>query len=142
MTAPRVERIAFKDGYKYQLVESYAVDIHLIPAARIETRWVTLDLDGVLTIREGYAWDGPSGPTCDTASSLRPSLVHDAAYQLIGLRLLPEACRAHADRLFLDLCAEDGMGWARRTIWHRMVRWFGPRHGSAEKPVRYAPTQG
>lgn len=136
---PRVDRIAYRDGYRYQLADYYTLDVRLIPAAPIVTEWITLDQHGVLTIRAGYAWDGPSGPTVDSSCAMRASLVHDALYQLIGLHLLPTATRAHADRIFLELCEADGMGLVRRTVWHRMVRWFGPRGGSDDKPVRYAP---
>ena len=143
MTAPRVERIAFKDGYKYQLVESYVVDIHLTGVTAI-TRWLELTSDGVLTIREGYAWDGPSGPACDTPNFMRGSLVHDACYQLLREGLLPPACRDHADRLLRDMCREDGMSAIRAWwVYQGVARFAGPaaRHDH-EKPVRYAPSQG
>ena len=142
MSAPVIsERIAYRDGYRYQLAESYAVDVRLIPATLIDTPWIRLDRDGVLTIHEGYAWDGASGATIDSPCAMRPSLVHDALYQLIGLGLLPRETREHADRIFRELCAEDGMGVVRRTLWHHMVRRFGPADGSPMKPVRYAPAQ-
>ncbi len=139
MTSPRVTPVAYRDGYKYQLAANYHFQTTLRQRDPIVTAWITLDREGQLTILAGYAWDGPSGPTVDSACAMRASLVHDALYQLIGLHLLPTATRAHADRIFLELCEADGMGLVRRTVWHRMVRWFGPKGGSDDKPVRYAP---
>ncbi len=37
-------------------------------------------IDGVLTIRSGYAWDGPGGPAMDTPAAMYGSLSHDALY--------------------------------------------------------------
>lgn len=142
MSTPHVERIAYRDGYKYQLADFYSVDVQLLPPDHIETRWVSLSADGVLTIREGYAWDGPSGPTVDTPAFMRGALVHDALYQLIREGYLPEGCREHADRLLRDICKQDGMSRVRAWWVYRAVRRFGGHAVHHEKPVRYAPTQG
>lgn len=140
MTRPRVERIAYRDGYRYQLADHYAIQTDLRPTQPILTEWVTLDVDGVLVIRSGYAWDGASGPTLDGPSSIRPSLVHDVIYQLIGLGHLEAShAKPYADDLFARLLAEDGMPWWRRACWHRAVQWFGPRGGSRPKEIKRAP---
>ena len=72
--------ISYKSGYKYQLYEDYAVMIGMIPPDDVVTDYIELNSDGLLTIRKGYAWDGPSGPTIDTLNFMRGSLVHDALY--------------------------------------------------------------
>lgn len=54
-------------------------------------------------IRKGYAWDGPSGPTFDTANFMRGA----------------------ADNLLRAMCIEDGMS-ALRACWvWKGVRWGG-----------------
>lgn len=135
--------IAYKEGYRYQLVDTYA---YHIPEAYpknekpIVTEYLHL-INGVLTIEKGYAWDGPSGPTIDTPDSLRGSLIHDALYQLIRLGHLPPKWRRWADEMFRAILLEDGMVPERATLWYKAVRLFaGPAsHPSAERPVLYAP---
>lgn len=109
-------RIRYRDlrTYKYELRETYqvATGIHPIGPA-IRTDYLDLDEQGLLTIRAGYAWDGPSGPAIDTPNFMRGSLVHDALYQLIRMGLLPKEKRGGIDRLLLRICLEDGMSQPR-----------------------------
>jgi hypothetical protein len=119
--------IQYAEGYKYQLRACYAVRLpELADPARavIATEWLELLPDGTLRILAGYAWDGASGPTYDSKSSMRPSLVHDALYQLIRHGLLPQVLRGVADRIFHRLCKEDGMWRARAWAWYHLVRIF------------------
>lgn len=134
--------IRYRAGYKYQLQKSYSIRIPIEPPRDIETRFITLSRQGVLTIREGYAWDGPSGLTIDTATFMRGSLVHDALYQLMRDRHLDRAAhRKAADRILRELCRQDGM-WALRAWYvYQAVRLLAdpaadPAH---EHPLRLAP---
>ena len=106
--------IRYRDGYKYQLVETYTCKTSIV-GQQSESEFIKLDDDGTLTIRRGYAWDGPSGPAIDTKNFMRGSLVHDALYQLMREGLIPESLRDAADRVLRDICREDGMtalrGW-------------------------------
>lgn len=117
--------IAYNDGYKYQLKETYTVALDIKPAAPVDTDYIDLDCDGNLTIHEGYAWDGPSGPTIDTLTFMRGSLVHDALYQLMREGCLDRnEYREAADRALQSICKEDGM-WALRAWWvYHAVRLF------------------
>ena len=58
--------IAHKTGYKYQLQEDSVTATGIKLAMLINTEYIQRGTDGTLTIKEGYAWDGPSGPTIDT----------------------------------------------------------------------------
>jgi hypothetical protein len=132
--------IYYKAGYKYQLAKPYSLKLPHSPDAPVCTSYVALG--EVLAIREGYAWDGASGPTIDTKDSMRGSLVHDALYQLIRLGHLPEdPWRLWADELLRDLCLEDGMNPPRANLWFNMVRAFAgaAAHPSAERPTLEAP---
>lgn len=103
-------QIRFRSGYKYQLAADYTVPTGIKPTADVTTKFVDLQIDGTLTIRDGYAWDGPSGPVVDRKENMRASLVHDALYQLMRLRKLSrKAHRDRADRLFRAMCMEDGI---------------------------------
>ena len=77
------EKIFYRDGYKYVLVEPYVTVVAIKPEKFIFTQFVRLDVDGTLSIAVGYAYDGPSGPAIDTKNFMRGSLAHDALYQLM-----------------------------------------------------------
>ena len=115
--------IKYRSGYKFQLADTYYVDI----GADLETLAVTkfIALDGRrLVISAGYAWDGPSGPTFASKSSMRASLVHDALYQLLREGHLPPTLRGFADDLLYAMCVEDGMWKWRAAMWRRAVKKF------------------
>ncbi len=117
--------IKYKGGYKYQLAENYRVLVP-IKGHTISQGPIKLTTAGWLTIKKGYAWDGPSGPAIDTKNFMRGSLVHDALYQLIRHRRLDfEEYRDKADRLLQAMCIEDGMSKLRAWWVYRGVRWFG-----------------
>ena len=122
--------------YKYQLVESEATQLNAdFIDIQAQNEFVIL-VCGCLLVKEGYAWDGASGPAVDTVTFLRGSLVHDALYQLIREGALPRSFRRAADSLLRDICIEDGMGWLRAWYVYRAVRWFA---AGACKPKKRDP---
>ena len=136
-----MKTIKYRSGYKYQLAETYSVVTKIRPPEMAETDFITLDATGRLTMESGYAWDGPSGPTFDTKTFMRGSLVHDALYQLMREGLLAGEHRAAADELLAVICREDGMNWFRAWYVLLGVRWgagFSAQAGS-RKPLRSAP---
>ena len=102
------DRIMFKKGFKYQLVEDYIIRLN-ISGYDIRSDFLSLNSNGLLLIKKGYAWDGPSGPTVDTKTFMRGSLIHDAIYQLIREKKLPEWYRGYADYVIKEICLEDKM---------------------------------
>lgn len=110
-----MSHIKYKAGYKYQLVEDYHIKIGIYPEEHIKTKFIELTTDGLLTIRHGYACDGPSGPTIDTKTFMRGAFVHDALYQLMRMGLLSIVWRRQADKELRRLCLEDQMHPAR--VW-------------------------
>ena len=137
-----VAQIRYRDGYKYQLAEGYSVKVSVIPQAPVKTEFITLGTDGTLTIKRGYAWDGPSGPTIDTKNFMRGSLVHDALYQLMrDAGLSKEQWRDEADLELKRICLEDGMSRLRAWWVHRGVRLGGDPSASPEsrRPAVNAP---
>lgn len=134
--------IVFHGGYKYLLRARYEQRITIKPKQIIKTPYLQLTLTGVLSISEGYAWDGPSGPAIDTYNFMRPSLVHDALYQLMREGLLNAAgYRKSVDMLLLKMCREDGMSWLRAKWVYIAVRTFARRSSRPEsiKPIKHAP---
>lgn len=114
-------------GYKYQLLERYVHDTQFASATSVASPrgWVKLSRTGRLTLKKGYAWDGPSGPSIDTPDFLRGSLVHDGLYQLMRQKLLPTRLRKRADVLLWMMCIEDGMPKVRANYVYHAVRAFG-----------------
>ena len=134
--------IKYKTGYQYQLAEDYAIRTGIFPAAEIREDFISMDRDGLLTIKKGYAWDGASGIAIDTADFMRGSLVHDVLYQLMQDGKLSQAWRKPADELLVQLCREDGMGDVRSWYVLKAVRAFGKQYAAARNDsdtVKSAP---
>ncbi|WP_372882867.1 DUF1353 domain-containing protein [Psychromonas sp.] len=134
--------ISYRADYKYQLASSYKIDIPIKPNSAIKTDFIDLDTNGNLLVKEGYAWDGPSGPVIDTDQNMRASLVHDALYQLMRLEQLSSRThRKAADQLFKDICKEDGVSNLRASGYYKALRRFGKPAASPQnkKVVHRAP---
>ena len=120
---------------------AYTTSVAVQPPADIDSRFIHLTIHGALTIRDGYAWDGPSGPTIDTPTFMRASLVHDALYQLMRSGLLPGRWRRVADEEMRRICREDCMSRFRAWYVYRAVRRAaGPAADPQnQKKVKWAP---
>lgn len=116
------KHIKYRTGYKYQLAERYQIRIDIKPEEPIITEFINLDVNGLLTLEQGYASDGPSGITIDTKNSMRGAFVHDALYQLMRQGLLSKDHRPYIDELMRSIFLEDGMSKFRSWIWFRCVR--------------------
>ena len=133
--------IKYRNGFKYQLCESYTVNLGLTIPKEILTNWFNMSTDGVLKVNSGYAWDGPSGPTFDTRNFMRGSLIHDVLYQAMRLEALPMRFRGDADVLLKMICIEDGMSKLRAWWVYQGVR-FGAKWSvlpSRERQLMMAP---
>jgi len=129
-----VEYIKLRSHYKYQLADTYSFQTEIYPAEDIvldgkclcgaNRVFIILSATGFLTIYQGYSWDGCSGPTIDTPSNMRGSLVHDVLYQLMRSGKLNREYRKYADLLFKNICLDDGMDRIRAFYYHQAVRWF------------------
>lgn len=112
-----------------------AYDAAFVPA--IDTQFISLTVDGVITVKAGYVWDGASGPTFDTKNTFMASLIHDALYQLMRNGLLDRKWRKRADKIMYEILRSRGMWKVRAKIWYRAVRiGAGP---DAESDVLTAP---
>ena len=116
-------------GWKYELTEDYLAQVYFVyPKAGRGVacdEWISLNEQAWLRVAKGYAWDGPSGPTFDTETFMRGSLVHDALYQLIRAGELVGAQRKGADLELRRVCREDGMNPIRAWWVYWVVRMFG-----------------
>jgi len=116
------------EGYKYELLDTVYYPV-CVPTRNSDhaTNWnhYLRIVNGSLIMDLGYAWDGPSGPTIDTPSFMRGSLVHDALYQLMREGEIDRKHRKYADELLRRICLEDGMNKFRAWYVYRAVRIFG-----------------
>ncbi len=118
------DHIQFRKGYKYSLWETYRVQI-AIRGQVVKHRLFELDVDGWLIIFADYPWDGPSGPTIDTPSFMRGSLVHDVLFEMLRLGLLPHDPCFHLANCELEkICLEDGMWPCRARYVYTAVEKF------------------
>ena len=123
--------------YKYQLMrKDYTIPIDIKPEEDIKMAFIELSTEGELTIRKRYAWDGPSGPTIDTKTFMRGSLVHDALYQLMREKHLDyKVHRKYADELLKKICLEDGMWGFRAKYVHFFVDKFGEKNAMPREEI-------
>jgi hypothetical protein len=149
-----MEIIKYIEGIKYQLKETYVINIGPVPivgpTSYVSTTWLHLTREGKLTIYEGYCWDGPSGPTIDTPTVMRGSLVHDALYELMRKGHLPISYRPMADKwlgkvILQDVLLKHGdkafFGKIRSKYYTYAVKKFAAGAASREsiRKVVYAP---
>lgn len=133
------KRIYYSKGYKYQLRKDH---VHALPAC-----FKHLDFNaeffcaknGLLLIRKGYAWNGASGPTFDTNTTMRGSLVHDVYYQMCVEALIDRSLKEEADYELRDICLEDGMSKFRAKYFHVGVDWFGKNATIRNTQIIIAP---
>ena len=135
--------IKWTDGWKYRLEESLVVELSdsFKTAPYINHEEFQLH-EGVLTIYEGYLWDGASGPTLDTKDSMEPSAVHDCLYYACRQGLLDHTIwRDDIDREFHRLLLKNGMDQVRASVWYNSVRLFGNRYAvpQEERAIQQFP---
>lgn len=121
--------IKYTKGYKYMLEEDAWFYTGIKPDQDFITKRVIHYTDGWMLIKEGFCWDGCSGPTWDDKSNMRAGLMHDGVYYLLrhGFSM---AYRSIGDKKLRDLMIEDGAIRARANYYQWAVSHFGK--GSAE----------
>lgn len=136
-----MDSIKYRAGYKYQLHEDFEIQVSIKPEKEEKDDYIILDTDGKLTIKKGYAWDGPSGPTIDTANFMRGALVHDALYQLMRENHIDRSHREEADHELWRIIRKDGMSRPRAWWVYRAVRLAAGDFAdpAAIKEIRVAP---
>jgi len=125
--------ITYCSGYKYQLQSTAKVLTSIRGIIAIIPGFVSLDSDGWLTVYALYAWDGASHPAIQDKHNMRPSLFHDAGYQLLRETDLNDRYKYDFDLLYRALCIEDGMNVSRAEIEYQAVRVFGV-HAASKRP--------
>lgn len=110
--------------YKYILKEDYHYDLGIklqksFVGMSEGKAYMTISPAGILTVFEGYAWDGATLAP-DYAEIYYATLVHDALYQFLPNTPMS---RKAIDDIFLKMMQENNFKYAK--IYYRAVRWFG-----------------
>lgn len=126
-----------KKKYRFKVYEDEVYQSTIKPTHEIDTSYIHLSMDGEITAKKGYAWDGSSIPFKDTIRFLSfkkldldkycktASLIHDAFYQLIQAGELPSRWKSWADMIYERLCIIGGMKRKAASIRYNFVRKFG-----------------
>ena len=126
--------------FKYVLASVYRQQLSDWEFGAVELKpYLSVSDAGLLTIRKGYPWDGPSGPTKDRRENMVPALVHDALYELCRASVVPwQPCKLYADRLICKMCIAAGMRpWWARNFYYRGLRWFGDSSAKPQPSRKY-----
>lgn len=123
----------FVFGGLYVLAEPYSCQIDIFPDIDIVTEFVQLTKDGRISLKKYYCWDGASGLTVDTKSTMRTSLLHDATFQLFRLGLLDLKWFGKANDNLRDIGIEDGMYEWRANMWHSKIVQRGMKSAATDK---------
>jgi len=99
----------------------------------VATDYATLLPNGVLTVYSNLQWDGPSGPTVDTATTMDGSCAHDVLYRMIGDGHLPLAVRWRCDATLFVLMREAGAWRVRAYAYMLAVDYAGGFYIHQEK---------
>lgn len=83
-------------------------------------------IDGLLTIKAGYAWDGATGPVFQTKTNKLSSLVHDVLLQAIDMRLISKSYTNLADLTYLKIAIEQRMFKPRAYLHYFSMRYLRP----------------
>ena len=126
-----------KVGSCYQVEDRYEIRTELkLDRSGFSDR-VRISSDGVLTIGEGYAWDGPSGPTFDRETTLRASCIHDALYHLIRRGQINFEYWRECDRVMGRVMKEDGAWKITRTTYMAGLRLANGRAAKSKSKTYY-----
>lgn len=94
------------------------------PTHPITSRFYSLSLNGLVFVRAGYGFDGPSGPTIDTPDVIFCSVIHDVLYEMFTKGELDLKWRKAADQELKDIGIACGASHSRMKVWKSMVRIF------------------
>jgi|GEM_PF-908278 len=127
------------DGYKFVVAEDFTIQTAILGYV-VETRHAILTPDGKLTARQGYPWDGNSGPFPDTKSSIEASCGHDILCDFVNEGLLPFFLQPLIDQEYYIICVRKGMWWRLARSLMLAIRWYMTGKGAKRytRPVHEA----
>jgi hypothetical protein len=123
--------------WKYRLYKDESYETGIKIDTPIITKFFEMTVDGRITGKKGYTWDGASGPTFDTKNTFTASLFHDIIYQMIREGYLDMKWRKRGDEILYEILRSRKMTKIRAKTWYRAVRKLAGK--SARYDVLTAP---
>lgn len=127
--------------YKYCLKKDFVIELKQFPFSgfdQVRSNYAYIrrmnhsNPKCILSVLEGYRWDGSSGPTIDTKNTMIPSLIHDVLYQLLRESKFPglnkkqlSKVRKWADWEYYRALRREGMSYIRARVHYYALRVFG-----------------
>jgi len=116
-----IDPLYYAEGYKAIVKADCTCMTPIKPEHTVEGDFYEICKCGLITGKANYAYDFATG-AFDTDTIKRGSLFHDIVCQAIREGKLDTKWQEVADRLYIDICAYDGM-WELRQWWQfRTVR--------------------
>jgi hypothetical protein len=139
----------YRDGYDGQIIkdEIFQLPKELWPYDETKSDWITITINGKMTVKKGFCWDYATVPFTHWLSnkiagkkSKTPSLGHDALCKLKRNGLLPQdPTRIHTDKYFHQLLLDRKFWKVRAWAWYKAVRFGAKYHKQKPKKVHEAP---
>lgn len=111
--------------YTFEFADEFGLSLRADPQGTHNPQALYTITETTLTAREGFKWDGASGPVLQTKNSIRATLVHDIMCEAIADGAFLPSSRANADLILLELLLADGMSKYRANAWYTVVDAFG-----------------
>lgn len=111
-------------GKKYELTMNHNRMTVYFAGYSGSVGWARLDLDGRISVKAGYRWDGASGAV-DSADFMEGSMYHDILCELIESGQVPSSMWNKAAAEMREINKAEGMPWLRRWWTWRGVRLWG-----------------
>lgn len=132
-TQMMTEKIRFKKGYKYLLVDDVKFETTINRYYNNSTQTPNFDAEyfsinyetGIVIAKKRYAWDGISFALLDKLVTVRASLLHDVLYQAIRLGYIKDSYKVEADKLLRQSLRQDGGNSLLGQVCYLGVRLFG-----------------
>lgn len=117
-----------KREYEYKLKVQQLCQTTIRPEKEITHPYFNLTLDGGLTVKVGYEWDGATFyPDFDCI--MFGSLIHDCLLQMVTEGMIAPENRRLADKLLKRLCIGSGMPAAEAQLVYNAVRVYSKSKG-------------
>lgn len=142
--SPTISR--WKKGYKYRCVgderfilrnppEPFRDLVQCPPFINLYAQDTKANKYWVMEVLDGYSYDGPSGLTIDTKTSMAGAKLHDAAYELILSGMISLEFKPYFDELLGVVCVQSGMWEWRARAWVRAVKRFGLEAATKQRKI-------
>lgn len=133
----------------YQLLSGWHGYVPIYPKKGFRGFFYSLSAAGLLIVKPGFVWDGPSGRlfgiidlTPNEPATMIPSLIHDALARAMARGELPYSWLPASNELFEKMLIDNGFDPGRAGLWRSVLDffWRPDRTTHQVPPTLTAPT--